>query len=80
MKPTIDGLKPMESDQLNYSREEKKQFLVKQLEKGPFKVNSVFNSELTNIKTPSKKIYPHFTIMYSMVRTQQDIEQWLEDS
>ena len=56
IKPSTDGLKPMEDDELNYSREQKRDFLRKRLQKGPFKVNTIMNSEMTSVKNPNQKI------------------------
>ena len=56
LKPMEKNLDPMEDDQLNYSRDLKRQFLRKKLrEIGQFKCNTIMGSELTNVRNPPKK-------------------------
>ena len=80
LKPTTDGLNPMEDDQFNYSREKKREFLRKKLDEiGQFKCNTIMSSEMTNVKN-KKKIYPFFQTRYIVIRNYDDIEEFLRES
>ena len=73
--------KPMEDDQLNYSRKLKREFLRKKLrEIGQFKCNSIMGSELTNVKYPQYKLNPFFQTKYVIIRNENDIEDFLTNS
>ena len=75
------NLYPMEDDQLNYSRELKREFLLKKLrEIGQFKCNTIMGSELTNVRNPEKKINPFFQTKYHVIRNESDIEEFLIES
>ena len=75
------NLNPMEDDQLNYSRQLKREFLRKKLrEIGQFKCNSIMGSELTNVKYPEYKINPYFQTKYVIIRNENDIEEFLIES
>ena len=82
LKPMDDKkLDPMEDDQLNYSRELKRQFLRKKLRDiGQFKCNTIMASELSNVRNPAKKINPHFQTKYHTIRNENDIEEFLNES
>ena len=81
LKPTKDGLWPMEDDQLNYSRDKKRQFLKKKLhELGQFKCNTIMSSEMTNVRHPEKKLHPYFQTRYHVIRNVNDIEDFLIES
>ena len=74
-------LNPMEDDQLNYSRQLKREFLRKKLrEIGQFKCNSIMGSELTNVKYPQYKLNPYFQTKYVTIRNENDIEDFLTES
>ena len=76
-----EKLHPMEDDQLNYSREIKRQFLLKKLrEIGQFKCNSIMGSELRNVKNPDKRLNPFFQTKYHIIRNENDIEDYLKSS
>ena len=81
LKPTKDGLWPMEDDQLNYSREKKREFLKEKLrELGQFKCNTIMSSKMTNVRYPEKKINPYFQTRYHVIRNENDIEEFLRES
>ena len=82
LKPMDDKkLHPMEDDQLNYSREIKRQFLLKKLrEIGQFKCNSIMGSELRNVKNPDKRLNPYFQTKYHIIRNENDIQDYLDSS
>ena len=61
LKAMENNLNSTEDDQLNYSRDKKRQFLRQKLrEIGQFKCNTIISSEMTNVKCPSRKINPFF--------------------
>ena len=60
LKPTSNGLNPIDDDQFNYSHDKKREFLRKKLDEiGQFKYNTIMSSEMTNVKS-KQRMYPFF--------------------